>query len=85
MAPLHEYRADEILLVRIKVKKCDRKYLIALLDVLSRHHEVRCQYKKAFLSIKTFEVKAEGKDEEQFIREIQSFCSQVGWRTEVAR
>jgi len=69
-------------MIKLKIKNVNRKYLIALLDVLHKHYTVRCECEKPRFS-STFFLRVEGEDEEQFIREIQSFCSQVGWETGV--
>jgi len=70
--------------MKLKIKKADRKYLKALLDVLHKHYNVRCEYNKPRFS-STFELRVRDEDGEIFIREIQGFCSQVGWRTDVVR
>lgn len=67
--------------MRLKIKGCNEKYLVALLDILHKHYNVRVRYEKPSLS-RTFELEIEGSDEEIFTREVQAFCSQVGWRTE---
>ncbi|MEM2915102.1 MAG: hypothetical protein QXH91_06870 [Candidatus Bathyarchaeia archaeon] len=71
-------------MIKLKVKGGYPKYLIALLDVLHKHYSVRCEYDKSTFST-TLNLRIEGVDEEMFVREIQSFCSQVGVKTEVER
>ena len=59
--------------MELKIKKADRKYLKALLAVLHKHYNVRCEYDKPRFS-STFELRVGDENGEIFIRENTSFA-----------